>query len=219
MAITTYAQLQAAVASWLDRSNLTDQIPDFIALAEARLNRSLRLRLAEADSASSTTIDSRTMALPTDYAEAVSCWILATGETDRQELRFIDPALVPTSTISGRPGHWTIDNSALGFERPCDAVYTVTLRYLAKFALSDTVTTNSLLTNYPDAYLFATLCEAGPFLRDPDYAALWNVRTDAAISEINSKEARSRAQSTLVTEAGILANSARRTGFNVYRGH
>lgn len=41
--ITNYADLQAAIANWLARADLTDQIPTFIALAEARLNRDLRL--------------------------------------------------------------------------------------------------------------------------------------------------------------------------------
>jgi len=39
MAIGTYAELQTAVANWLDRSDLTDRIQEFIDLAEARINR------------------------------------------------------------------------------------------------------------------------------------------------------------------------------------
>ena len=38
MAITTYAELQTAVASWLDRDDRTSEIPDFITLAEATFN-------------------------------------------------------------------------------------------------------------------------------------------------------------------------------------
>ena len=45
MAINTYATLQTAVANWLDRSDLTDRIPEFIALAEARMHRTLRLAI------------------------------------------------------------------------------------------------------------------------------------------------------------------------------
>ena len=47
MAIGTYAELQTAVANWLDRGDLTDRIQEFIDLAEARINRNLRLRLME----------------------------------------------------------------------------------------------------------------------------------------------------------------------------
>ena len=47
MAIGTYAELQTAVANWLDRDDLTDRIPEFIALAEAKMNRVLRISLME----------------------------------------------------------------------------------------------------------------------------------------------------------------------------
>ena len=39
MAITTYAELKTAIANFLARSDLTDRIPEFIALAEARMSR------------------------------------------------------------------------------------------------------------------------------------------------------------------------------------
>ena len=44
MSISTYAQLQAAVANWLHRTDLTAQIQDFIALAEARLSADIDAR-------------------------------------------------------------------------------------------------------------------------------------------------------------------------------
>ena len=47
MAIGTYAELQTAVANWLDRGDLTDRIKEFISLAEARMNRVLRLQLMD----------------------------------------------------------------------------------------------------------------------------------------------------------------------------
>ena len=44
MAISTYAELKSAVATWINRSDLTIQIPDFISLTEANMNRTLRTR-------------------------------------------------------------------------------------------------------------------------------------------------------------------------------
>src|SRR4030042_3270235 len=43
MALTTYAELKAAIASWLHRSDLTTPIPDFIYLAEKDIEGRLRL--------------------------------------------------------------------------------------------------------------------------------------------------------------------------------
>ena len=42
MAITTYSELQSAVADWLNRDDLTSVIPNFIELAEADLTRNLQ---------------------------------------------------------------------------------------------------------------------------------------------------------------------------------
>ncbi len=44
MAISTYAELKTSIANWLDREDLTDIIPDFIALAETRHKRELKRR-------------------------------------------------------------------------------------------------------------------------------------------------------------------------------
>ncbi len=42
MAISTYAELQTATANWLDRTDLSSRIPEFIDLAEATFNRTIR---------------------------------------------------------------------------------------------------------------------------------------------------------------------------------
>jgi hypothetical protein len=85
---------------------------------------------------------------------------------------------------------------------------------LVKFALSDAAATNALLADHPDAYLFATLCEAGPFLRDAELAAAYEARLERAIAEINSKDARARAARTLVTEIPPRPGAA----FDITRG-
>ena len=38
MAIGTYAELKTAIANFLARDDLTDRIPEFISLAEARMS-------------------------------------------------------------------------------------------------------------------------------------------------------------------------------------
>ena len=48
MALTSYAELQQAIADWLERADLVARIPDFIALFEAAANRRLRVRQQEA---------------------------------------------------------------------------------------------------------------------------------------------------------------------------
>src|SRR5437899_475493 len=65
MAFTTYAELQAAIASWLARDDLTAYIPDFITIFEAAAARKLKVRLQE--STTTLTPSSGVATIPTDY--------------------------------------------------------------------------------------------------------------------------------------------------------
>lgn len=199
MAITTYAELQAAAANWLVRADLAARIPEFVTLAEARLNRTLRTRMAEAEAALTAGVGARAIPLPAGFAEPLALWRVGADGT-RCALRFVEPSLLGLISLRGGPAVWTIDGANLAFERACDQAYGFTLRYLAKLQLSDAAPTNALLSDYPDVYLFATLCEAAPFLRDADLAQAYASKLELALSEVNAKEARSRAPATLVTE-------------------
>jgi hypothetical protein len=198
MAITTYAELQAAAANWLVRADLTARIPEFIALAEARLNRVLRTRLAETEVALAATVGTRTIPLPAGFTEPLRVWLVRTD--GREELPFLEASLIGASSLRGEPGAWTTDGANLAFDRPCDQAYGLTLRMLKAFALSDTAPTNGLLSAAPDVYLFATLSEAAPFLRDAELAGAYETKLGRAIDELNAKDARSRAPSRLGTE-------------------
>ena len=198
MAITTYAQLQAAAANWLVRGDLTARIPEFISLAEARLNRVLRTRLAEVEVAAPTSVGARRIPLPAGFTEPLRLWIERGG--DRVELPFIEASLIGASSLRGEPGAWTVDAGSLAFDRPCDRTYALVLRMLQAFALSDAAPTNGLLSDAPDVYLFATLSEAGPFLRDTELAGIFETKLQRAIDELNAKDARSRAPGRLMTE-------------------
>ena len=202
MAITSYSELQAAAANWLVRGDLAARAPEFIALAEARLNRVLRTRLAESEVALTATVGARTVALPPACAEPVALTIVKSE--GRCPLRFVERSLLGASSLRGEPACWTVDGTNLVFERPCDLAYGLAFRMLTKFQLSDAAPSNALLADCPDAYLFATLCEAAPFLRDAELSAAYEARLERAIGEINAKEARSRAGQKLVTEPAPL---------------
>lgn len=217
MAFENYAALQATVATFLIRGDQTATIPILIQLAESKINRDLRKRQAEMDANLTGVPGSRFIPLPAAYDEGLNCWYVD-GSGRWPVARFVDPALIQTSTTAGRPYQWTIDGSNLAFERPCDQAYSFTLRMLGKYALSDTVPTNDLLADYPDAYLFGTLAEAGPYLRDPDLTSVYEQKFDAAIASINAKDARSRAPQTLSTEPGPLTRAGRRSGFDIASG-
>jgi hypothetical protein len=86
MAITNYTELQAALADYLIRSDLTVRIPDFIALCEGRLNRTLRVR--DMETSFGLVMAAGSGALPGDYLEWISAQWIGPRTAD---LRYVEP--------------------------------------------------------------------------------------------------------------------------------
>ena len=68
MALTNYGELKTAIAAWLNKSNLTSVIPDFIAMAELDMRRDLRLAVME--TLATGTLSGETLAHPDRFVEA-----------------------------------------------------------------------------------------------------------------------------------------------------
>jgi len=172
VAITTYAELQTALANWLDRSDLTARIPEFIALAEAQMNRMLRDRNQQTTATG--TVSTETFALPTDFAEAVDLSLTLNGVT--QSLVLTDTATIaeaktPTSYTSWPYYYAIVGTTARLYPAP-DTIYSYALIYLQRLAaLSDTNTSHWVLVGAPAAYLYGAQAQAAIYLRDPDMLA------------------------------------------------
>ena len=68
MAIGTNNELRTAVANWLGKANLTTRIPEFIALAEKRLDRAFAKRAAGAETVvTSLSTATEVIDLPADF--------------------------------------------------------------------------------------------------------------------------------------------------------
>ena len=213
MALGTYSDLTSAIADWLERGDLTARIPDFIALAESRLNRELGIRSLESDAALAGVPNSRFIAIPAGFREAQNLWINRSGG-QREVLRPVLPELTVADETPSEPRSWSIDGSNIAFECPCDQAYSFTLRKVGGLSISESAPTNLVLTNYPDLYLFGSLAEAGPFLRDSELFALFDGRFQVALKEAKEKEGRAKTLTTLSTEPGVLTAYSRRSGYN-----
>jgi hypothetical protein len=194
MAIGTFAELKTAAANWLDRSDLTARIPEFIALAEARFNRILRTRDMETVStAISTAAGTREYSLPTGFVQMKEFHLTTDPLTP---LAYITPEMMTriwAGSGQGKPEVFTIiaDNVRLG-PNP-DAVYTTSMLYYKTFtALSDSATTNDMLTNNPDVYLYGTLLEAEPFIMNDQRVQLWGMAFEKAIGDIQNQDNKDR---------------------------
>jgi hypothetical protein len=154
MTITTYATLQTEVISNSGRSDLAAKIPSFIQLAEADMKR--RLKLLDLEGSESITVTSGTGSLPSDFAEALDVY----WDTDTDvPLRFLSQTqynVKRPELTDGSPVYYTISGSSIKV-LPADTG-TAVMSYTARLSsLSDSSTTNTVLTNYPDAYFFGTL--------------------------------------------------------------
>jgi len=83
MAITNYSTLQTGIARWLGRSDLSAEIPDFIAMAESDMDKDLRCQHNEASA--SAAIASGVLAVPTRYVAMKACYI------DKAEPVYLEP--------------------------------------------------------------------------------------------------------------------------------
>jgi hypothetical protein len=189
MALTDYSSLKTSVASYLARSDLTNQIPDFIRLAEERLARDLRTRKMLVVARADTTASDSTVGLPTDFLEMRDMHLRTTPV---QSLTYRSPNAFyagSRTTDSGKPIDYTILASEIQFAPVPDTAYSIQMLYYAKPQyLSDTNITNAFLANYPDALLYAALGEAEPYLMNDARLQTWAALYDRAITAINTSD-------------------------------
>lgn len=182
MALSTYADLQSAVANWLHRSDLTSIIPDLITVAESRIGREVRSRYQEQRVQ---TTAANYISLPSDYVSMRSIWIVTSPYT---MLSYLDPTAFfnqYNDTTTGRPVAYTIIGDEVRFGPDPSSAYTVEMWYYKKLtALSSSV--NSLYTENPDIYLYATLAAAAPFLKDDARVALWEAEYKNVKDRLNA---------------------------------
>ena len=171
MAISTFDELKTAAANWLGRDDLTDRIPEFITLAEGRMNRTIFARAQEARATATLTADDAYTSLPTDLRQIRGVQLNTTPTT---VLRFMPPAMLEQtypSTASGKPLAYSVMGTEIKFAPTPDSGYVAEILYMQGIpALSATQTNNAYLVTHPDAYLYGTLVEAHRYLMDPAQA-------------------------------------------------
>ena len=197
MALGTFTELKDALADWLDRSDLTDRIPDFITLAEARLNRDVRIRPMEVRSSMETTAGQRYFNLPGGYLQMRNMQINSNPITP---LEYITPEMLDRlygSDTTGKPKAYTLIGDEIQLAPIPDSDYTVEMAFYEKFTplgdgTSGTVTSNWLTTNAPDVLLYGSLLEAEPFIKNDERIALWLNAYNSAVKKIQDADARDR---------------------------
>jgi hypothetical protein len=182
MAITTNAELIAAVASWDHRTGNAAYealIPDFIALCEADLQA--RCKLLEFETSSTVTITAGVGTLPTGFVAMRS--VYWDGDPDRP-LSYLTPEQFDAlrGSDSGDGHYYTISGSTIR-TTPMGAGSVVTTHSARLTALASGV--NAILTNFPDAYLYGSLYQAALWRVDDPAGQKWLALFNKAVDRIN----------------------------------
>jgi hypothetical protein len=183
MAISTYAELQTALENWSHRTDLTSVLPDFIVLAEAKLNRELRTRQMELETTLTPTAGVCT--LPTDYLSLRRAYINTSVPV---ELEYLPPEQfrLKYPVTAGGSKYFTIEGESLLLaDRGSTAVKILYYQTLPDLA---TNSTNWLLTAHPDLYLSAAMAELSDYIKDNNGVQKWNAKAVALLESVKGSD-------------------------------
>ena len=207
MALDTYDNLKSEIASFLNRDDLTANLDTFIDLAETRHARDLRIREMEAVSTSITTVaGTQSYDLPTGYLELRYAMLQTSPYT---MLQYMTPAdffrVYNEGEGTGMPVYYTIVGKKIYLGHSPDSANVLELGFFQRAtALSSSNTTNDILTNFPDLYLYGSLAETSPFLMQDERLAVWSSLYKEGVRTANESAQRGR------VSAAPLQMSARR---------
>lgn len=187
---TDYTTLQATIASYLARSDLTATIPEFIRLAEDRLARDLRIRPMLKVVTTTTTASDGTVEIPADFLAMKDLHISSSNPIQTVTFQSTSNFFRNTrATASGLPVFYTALGQEFRFAPTPDAAYTLQMLYYFKPAyMSSTVSSNLWLANTPDLLLYAALGEAEPFLMNDERLATWSAMYDRGVNALTKSD-------------------------------
>jgi hypothetical protein len=204
MALSNYTELKSSVANYLNRNDLTSSIPDFITLTEGKLNRDLRIRASVVRAETTTTANTAFYNLPSDIIELKNI----TRDTSNASYALSYMSLESASReyggfSSGTPRAYSSVGDTIKLLPTPDSTYTIGINYYKKLtALSDSNTTNTILENYPDLYLFGSCFEGALFLNDTEQSQRFGAIYAKVLQDVMLLEDRAEYSGTVLTMQG-----------------
>lgn len=195
MAITNYATLQTAIADFLNRDDLTSVIPTFIQLAEAQMQREIRHWKMEARVSGQQSGGDEYMQIPADWLETIRMHITGSGTsaitmTSRAAMADIRAKNEDVSTVL--PYYYChADSQFQLYPTPAEDT-DIELLYYQKIPDLASNTTNWLLSDAPDVYLYGSLLHSAPYLAEDARVAVWAQMYSAAVQNVNSASEQAR---------------------------
>jgi hypothetical protein len=193
VAISTYDELQTAVTNWLARSDLSARVPEFISLAEGEMSRQLWSQENEVRATTTTTSGDAYVTLPDDIRYIRAAKLQTSPVTLLRPVALDYGRWYYASAGNNKPHVYAVYGTTMEVFPTPDAAYTVELTYIKGIpALSDSNTSNTILSKYPDAYLYGALYNANEYLMDEQRAEYYYRRFARAIKQISDDYERLR---------------------------
>lgn len=174
----SYAGLCASVADFLNRSDLTAAIPDFVTLAEGQMARYLVSNgpVRQMMGRSNATVTDEFSALPPDFMGMRDIYAAGTNTV----FRYAEPdriAFLKMSrpNVTGNPQLYSIEGEELQFW-PFTAGTSLDIQityWKRPVSLSSLVPSNWILDSHPDIYLYGALTQSAPYLQDDARTTTW----------------------------------------------
>lgn len=193
--ITDFSSLKDTAVEYLARegdTTLITRIPTFIQLFEAKMNRMLFVPQMESRSTATVNIASTEpefIALPGDFQTMRTARLSSVAGKPR--LQFMTPTQLEdyryrTDNVPGQPIYFSVFGDEMELAPTPNEAYTVEAIYRANIpALSDSNTTNWLLTLAPDLYLYGTLLESAPYIKEDARIQTWSAGVSTALDDLN----------------------------------
>ena len=190
-AFTSYDNLKTNIADYLARNDLNDKIPMFVALAEKRLNRDLRLR--QTLQQSTYTLDSGfQVPTPSDFLEMKDIHIDANPIINLDFKTVSQFYRLANVSGSGNPINYTlVSNNFVLAPRPTGSSVINMTYYKIPKILSDTNPSNEYLDVCPDLLLYASLVESAPFLMNDERLTTWEALYTRGLTSITKSDEQS----------------------------
>lgn len=181
----TYSGVLASLKNWLNRSDLDNLLADFVVLAEEEMNRTLRVRQMEAALAP-TEITSGSITVPAGTAAIKTLWL---SGREREPLNVQTLEFVKSNDYGGMATHyaWVGDQLYLNGTGTVNGIL-----YQRIPTLSETNTSNWVLSEAPSCYLFGAMREAFDYVRDDTERDRWAARFLQVMDRINGADSRDR---------------------------
>ena len=175
LAFDNYADLIAAIADWMNRTDLSGSVQSMVGLCDARLRRELQPLMTE--TTGTVTVVDGVGTLPAD------CDIIRLVEYDGGRLQQVSPAFGRQYPEDDAPRGFSLEAGQLRMWPITNG--TLTLVYQPKhLSLSEADPTNELLSEHPDLYFFGSMMFAEGYVANDGRASMFKSLFDEALAEV-----------------------------------